>query len=144
MNDMIGARPPGWFRIVAVLAILWNLIGVWQYLSFVGMVPMMKEATAAELEVVGRAPAWIAGAFAIAVFGGLLGSLALLLGKAMARLLLIVSLIAMVIKFAWWCFMSGLMELEGNAVLVMPAVVIAIGVLLVWLANTGVKKGWLT
>ncbi|HYN45175.1 MAG TPA: hypothetical protein VES64_00625 [Allosphingosinicella sp.] len=144
MNEVIGARPPGWFRVVAMLAVLWNLIGVWQYLSFVGMAPMMKEATAAQLEVVARAPMWIAGAFAIAVFGGLLGSIGLVLGKAWARLVLILSLIAMVTKFGWWCFMSGLMELEGNAVLVMPAVVIAIAVLLIWIANMGVKKGWLT
>ena len=31
MNDVTDARVPGWFRIVAVLAVLWNCIGVYFY-----------------------------------------------------------------------------------------------------------------
>ena len=144
MNEVIGAKPPGWFRVVAVLALLWNLLGVWSYLSKVGMAPEMMKMTPEEVELAASMPVWATAGFAVAVFGGLLGSIGLVLGKAWARLVLILSLIAMVTKFGWWCFMSGLMELEGNAVLVMPAVVIAIAVLLIWIANMGVKKGWLT
>jgi hypothetical protein len=143
MNEVIGARAPGWFRVVALLAVLWNLFGVYQYLASVGTVPMMMEPTAAELGALSRAPTWYTGAFALAVFSGLLGAVGLALGKAWARSLLVLSLIAMLIAFTWWCFMSGLMESMGNAVLAMPAMVIAVALLLVWLANMGVKKGWL-
>ncbi|HEY7810848.1 MAG TPA: hypothetical protein VIA98_10755 [Allosphingosinicella sp.] len=31
------AAPPAWFRIVAVLAILWNAFGVFQYLTTTGL-----------------------------------------------------------------------------------------------------------
>ena len=38
MNEVIGSRPPGWLRVVAGLALLWNLFGVYQYLMTVGVV----------------------------------------------------------------------------------------------------------
>jgi len=144
MNEVIGARPPGWFRIAAVLALLWNLVGVWSYLSKVGMAPPMMEMTPEEVALAASAPVWATAAFAIAVFGGALGSVGLLLGKAWARLLLILSLLGMLVQFGWWVLMSGAMERMGASIAAMPAVVILIGILLVWLANMCVKKGWLT
>ena len=144
MNDVLSAKPPGWFRIVAVLALLWNLVGVWSYLSKVGMAPEMMKMTPEEVELVASMPAWATAGFAIAVFGGVLGSLGLLLGKAWARLLFILSLLGMLGQFGWWLLMSGAMERMGASSAAMPAVVVLIGVLLVWLANMGIKKGWLT
>ncbi len=144
MSEMIGARPPGWFRVVAVLALLWNLVGVWSYLSKVGMAPEMMKMTPEEVELAASMPVWATAGFAVAVFGGLLGSLGLLLGKAWARLLFILSLLGMLVQFGWWVLMSGAMERMGASIVGMPAVVILIGILLLWLANMGVKRGWLT
>jgi hypothetical protein len=144
MNDVIGAPTPGWFRLVAVLAVLWNLVGVWTYLSKVGMAPPMMEMSPDEVALAASMPSWATAAFAVAVFGGLLGSLGLLLGKAWARLLLILSLLGMLGQFGWWLMMSGAMERMGASSAGMPAVVVLIGILLLWLANTGVKRGWLT
>lgn len=144
MNDVIGASPPGWFRVVAVLAILWNLVGVWSYLSKVGAAPAMMEMTPEEVTLAASMPSWATAAFAVAVFGGLLGSLGLLLRKAWARVLLILSLLGMLVQFGWWLLISGAMEQMGASSAAMPAVVVLIGVLLLWLANMGVKRGWLT
>ena len=36
------------------------------------------------------------------------------------------------------------MERIGGSAAAMPAVVVLIGLLLVWLANMGVKRGWLS
>lgn len=144
MNELIGAKPPGWFRVVAVLALLWNLVGVWSYLSKVGMAPEMMKMTPEEVALAATMPVWATAGFAIAVFGGLVGSVGLLLGKAWARLLLILSLLGMLVQFGWWVLMSGAMERMGGSIVIMPAVVVLIGILLVWLADTGVKRGWLT
>lgn len=144
MNDVIGAPTPGWFRLVAVLAVLWNLVGVWTYLSKVGMAPPMMEMSPEEVALAASMPSWATAAFAVAVFGGLLGSLGLLLGKAWARLLLVLSLLGMLGQFGWWLLRSGAMERMGASSAGMPAVVVLIGILLLWLANTGVKRGWLT
>jgi hypothetical protein len=58
--------------------------------------------------------------------------------------LLWLSLIAVVIQFGWWILLSGAMEVMGASMLVMPAIVIVVAVILVWLAGTGVKRGWLS
>ena len=141
---IVGASPPAWFRIVAVLAVLWNLVGVWTYLSKVGMAPPMMDMTPDEAALAASMPTWATAGFAVAVFAGLLGSLGLLLSKAWARLLLILSLLGMLVQFGWWLLLSGAMERMGNSSAAMPAIVVLIGVLLVWLANIGVKRGWLT
>lgn len=143
MNEAIGTKPPGWFRIVAVLAVLWNCVGVWSYLSKVGAAPEMMEMTAAESALAAAMPSWATAGFAVAVFGGLLGSLGLLIGKAWARPLLLLSLIGMIVQFGWWLGMSGAMAQMGPSAAGMPAVVVLIGVLLYWLANKGVRNGWL-
>lgn len=141
--NVIGASPPGWYRLVALLAVLWNCIGAWGYLSKVGVVPTMMEMTAEETALVAGMPVWATAGFAVAVFGGLLGSLGLLLGKAWARLLLILSLLGMLVQFGWWLLMSDAMARIGGQSAVMPAVVVLIGVLLIWLANMGIRRGWL-
>ena len=73
MNNVIGARAPAWLRIVAALAVVWNCVGVYAYLATVGVVKGGEGMTMAQM------PAWVTGAFAISVFGGLLGSLGLVL-----------------------------------------------------------------
>ncbi|MFL6846343.1 MAG: hypothetical protein ACJ8ER_15865 [Allosphingosinicella sp.] len=143
MNDLSSARPPAWFRIVSLLALLWEAFGVWQYLSFVRLVPTMGEMAPAEAALAARAPAWFTAAFAVAVFAGLPGALGLLLGKAWSRLLLILSVVAAIVQFGWWCFLSGGAATIGPSIYAMPAMIIVVGLLLVWLAGTGVKRGWL-
>jgi hypothetical protein len=144
MDEAIGTKPPGWFRIVAVLAVLWNCVGVWGYLSKVGAAPAMMEMTAEEAALAAAMPSWATAGFAVAVFGGLLGSLGLLVGKAWARPLLLLSLLGMIVQFGWWLGMSGAMAQMGPSAAGMPAVVVLIGVLLYWLANKGVRNGWLS
>ncbi len=81
MSDMVGSRAPGWLRIVALLALLWNLVGVYFYLVHVDAIagPAMSETD----EAVGNSmPVWATACFAIGVFGGTLGSLGLLMLNA--------------------------------------------------------------
>ncbi len=130
-----GERPgvPGWLRIVAALALIWNLIGIWSYLGSVGAVPSMGAADRSEM------PAWATAAFAIAVFAGALGSLGLLLLKRWASPLLILSLIA-TLALDLWAFV---LRPGGTSDVVMPIIVTVIGILLVWLASTASRRGWL-
>ena len=70
MNDVIGAPAPVWLRIVAALGLCWNLFGVYAYLQTVGALSG-GDASMSDAAM----PAWVTGAFAIAVFGGALGCL---------------------------------------------------------------------
>ena len=138
MNEVIGARAPGWLRIVALLGLLWNLFGVYQYLMTVGLVGGADQVAA------DATPAWVKGAFAIAVFGGALGCVGLLMLKRWSKLLLLLSLLAVLAMDAWIFLMSGLAGTMPPAELGITISVIVVAILLVWLAYDADKKGWLT
>ena len=144
MGNVIGARIPGWFRLASLLGLLWNAVGVYMYLSKVGMLgdPLvgLDEAHRTLAESV---PAWVTGAFAIAVFADLLGSLCMVSGKRLAAPLLLVSLLAALVQCVWIMVMSDARAVEGAMALVMPSTIVLIAMLLVWLAAKGAARGWL-
>ena len=145
MNDVTGARPPAWFWVLAVLGLLWEAFGVATYLMHVGVIASDNSGMSeAEVTLMNAIPAWATAAYAVAVFAGLAGALGLLLRKRWSQTLLLLSLIAILVQFTWWVLLSGAMEVIGPSVLGMPAVIIAVAILLVWLANAGAKRGWLT
>ena len=138
MNDtVIGTRAPAWVRLVAGLALLWNLFGVYNYLMTVGVVGGANEAAA------GAMPAWVTGAFAVAVFGGALGCLGLLLLMRWPKLLLLISLLAVLAMDIWMFALSGLAGTMGGPEMGVTITVVVVAVLLVWLAYSADKKGWL-
>jgi hypothetical protein len=134
-------NPPAWFRIVALLAVLWNAFGVFQYLSSVGLLgdPTVG-LSESERAAVASIPAWITAAFAIGTFAGLAGSLGLLMRKRWAWPLLLLSLVALIVLEGWIVFLSGLVEMFGLAV---PVSVTLIAILLAWLAHHARQRGWL-
>lgn len=137
MNNVIGARAPGWLRIVAALALVWNLIGVYFYLASVGMVPAPDPAMAAENAA---QPAWVTGTFAVCVFAGTLGSLGLLMLKSWSKLLLLLSLIAIVVQNVY----VFLLRPGGHPDIVLPTTVFLIGLFLAVLSARAAKRGWLS
>ena len=132
---------PLWFKLVGLLAILWNGFGVAMYLSTVGLFgDPMAGLNEAERAAAASIPAWLTGAFAIGTFAGLIGSLGLLLRKAWALPVLVVSLVALLVMEGWIVFLSGMLEVAGLAV---PITVSVGAVLLVWLASHARGRGWL-
>lgn len=142
MATVAPAAPPAWFRIVALLAVLWNAFGVFQYLSSVGLFgdPMatLDEAQRSAAESI---PAWITGAFAIGTFAGLAGSLGLAMRRRWAWPVLLLSLVALIVLEGWIVFLSGFLEMFGLAV---PVSVTVIAILLAWLAHHARERGWLS
>lgn len=144
MTEPATARAPGWFRLLAWLGLAWNLIGVATYLQHVGMFgDPLAGMSEAERALAASVPSWVTGAFAIAVFAGLLGSIALVLLKRIARPILLVSLLAILAQFGWIILVSDARAVHGLSVLAMPALIILIAILLVWLAGKGAARGWL-
>src|SRR4051812_22769551 len=107
MGKVIGARVPAWFRLLAVLGLLWNGYGVYMYLLSVGMIRGAVPAPAQGL------PAWVTGVFAVAVFGGLLGSLLMVAGKRLACIFLVLSFLAVIAQMIWVAFISNARAVEG-------------------------------
>lgn len=134
---------PVWFRIVALLAVLWNAFGFFQYLSSVGLFgDPLASLTDIQRAAAESIPAAITGAFAIGTLAGLIGSLGLLLGKRWALPALVVSLLALIVLEGWIVFLSGALEAFGGIAL--PATVVVVALLLAWLAYHARQRGWLT
>ena len=153
MSDDSGAarkgRVPVWYWVIAVLALLWNLGGV---AAFVGQMvdleasvqSLPEENRQAILDLLKSAPAWTTVAFAVAVFGGVLGSIGLLARQKWALLMFVLSAVAVLIQHGYAFLMTEMLSLLRSTDLILPILVVVLDVALVafsWLAN---KRGWLS
>lgn len=135
---------PGWFWIVSVLALLWELVGIAAYLKQVTQTAAEVAALPpAQQALLSATPPWVTGAFAIAVFSGGLAATAMLLRRKWCRLFYAVSVVAAIAQFGWVFGVAKAHETIGQSAIYLPATVIAIGLLLVWLAGFAIKRGWL-
>lgn len=135
---------PGWFWVVAILMLLWNLMGVMSFFQNILISDeTLKSLPQNEQELYGNYPLWTKIAFGIAVFGGAIGCIGLLLKAKWARTVFIISLVAILVQMYHSLFISGAMEVYGPGAAVMPVMVIAGAIFLVWFAGFGIKKAWL-
>lgn len=131
-------KPPVWFWIVSVIALLWNAMGVDQYLGQAYKTERWRSAmTEAQLEMVASLPTWLTAAFAIAVFAAILASLGLLLRKKWAYYLFVISLIAVIIQMGY-VLAQG--HFDGIA---MTISIIVFSIFLVWFSKKSISKDWI-
>jgi hypothetical protein len=135
---------PGWFWVVAVLALLWNLVGLFMFWQNVTMTPEALAMLPAEQQTIHAAmPVWVHAFFGIAVIAGVLGSIALLLKKRSAQPLLLVSLLAVVVQMASAYMVTPVWSLTGAYGAVFPLVLIVIALLFWLFARMAVRRGWI-
>jgi hypothetical protein len=144
MDEAPSTRPPLWFWMLSVLAVVWSLAGISAYLLHVSSdAARVQPSFGGALPVPAAMPAWVTAAYAVSVFASLAGSIGLLLRKRWARALLNVSLIAVAAQLGWILLTRETIIL-GAGVLGFPALLILVPLLLVWLANRADKRGWLS
>ena len=137
-------KPPTWFWVVAAIALLWNLMGALAYLGETFATPEMMEAMQEDQRrMIENRPTWATAAFAIAVWGGALGSLLLLLRKGLAYTVLIVSLIGVLVQMIYNLFIAESTASYGPGEIAMVIMIPLIGVLLILFAKKGKAAGWL-
>jgi len=142
---MTSSKPPIWFWIISVIALIWNGMGVMNYIQQAYRTEAFQaQVTPEQLAILDARPAWATAVFAIAVFTGLLGSLLLLLRKKFASPLLLISFVCAVATQVWWFTTDG-PSLSGDVSgMAIPIFVMIFAALLVWLAKKGTSKGWLS
>ena len=145
MNDETTTKPPKMFYWISGAALLWNITGI---AASIGQVTMSQETLVAmppeQRALYENIPAWATSAYAIAVFAGALGCLLLLLRKAAALPVLILSLLGVFVQMSHAFFMTNSIEVMGASALVFPLVIIVIGIYLIWFANDAKQKGWIS
>jgi len=135
---------PGWYWAVAVLALLWEGMGCYAYLSQVSMKATdMGALPAAQRDLWLAMPVWVWSAYAIAVWVGLSGALALLMRQRWARWAFIVSLVAAIVQFGWTFLATDALSALGPHAAILPAAIILVGAFLVWFAGAADRWGWL-
>ena len=135
---------PAWFKVVAVLALLWNLLGCLAFFSDLRLSPAdLAKLPEAQPALYAARPHWAVAATAIAVFGGALGCIGLLLRGKWALPVLVLSLLGILVQdFGLFVLADGA-SLAGPVAVALQAVVLAVGIGLVLLARKGIARGWL-
>ncbi|MBO3116938.1 hypothetical protein J4050_09275 [Winogradskyella sp. DF17] len=135
---MTTKKPPIWYWIVGVVALIWNAMGVNAYLQQAYNTESYRAMYSKEqLEIAANLPSFVTAAFALAVFGGALASLLLLFRKKLAVMLFYVSLIAVVIQM-------GYLLINGYASSIpMTIMIILFAVVLAWFSKYSATKGYL-
>lgn len=136
---------PKWFRPVAFVALLWNLLGCAAYLADVRLTPEdLAKLSAAQQALYAARPAWSVAATATAVWLGALGCLALLLKKHWALPLLVVSLLGVIVQDIALFGIAKVATAEGGtAASVLQGLVLAVSIGLVLLARKAKQHAWL-
>ena len=127
------------FWVIGLAGLIFNLMGCMNYIS------QMNAENVASMPEVYRAivesrPAWGTGAFAIAVFGGSLGCILLLLRKSVAFYVFVMALIAAV---------AAQIPFLGMAEFPIAAWIgwlsqFVVGAFLVWYSRLATSKGWIS
>lgn len=137
-------RPPLWFKVVAVLAVLWNLLGCFAIGADMSLTPEDVARLPAAQQALHARPAWGVAASVIAVLAGALGSLGLVLRRRWALPVLVVSLAGILLQDIDLFAVGDGLRLAGAPAAVMQGIVLVIGVGLVLLAHRARGRGWLS
>jgi hypothetical protein len=143
-NEPPSISVPAWFWVIAVVALLWNIMGCVILLSEVfAQEAMMESMTEEQKEWSRSTPSWIYFVFAISVSAGVAGSICLLMRKRLSVLLFTISFVAVLIQMVYTMLIAGGLQVMGPSGAVMPAVVIMLSIAWLLFSLYFKGKGWL-
>ncbi|MGB0798235.1 MAG: hypothetical protein ACPGRD_02820 [Planktomarina sp.] len=138
---MSDTSPPTSFWIIAVVGLIWSVMGCINYVSQTSAEAITNLPEAYQL-VVNSRPAFVTGAFMAAVFGGAFGCVLMLMRRAVARPVFLVSLIGVVITMVHALWVIGSAPGAMSIVMGTGMSVIVAG-FLVWYTHRKEGRGWL-
>lgn len=142
MIDTPASRPPVHFWIVAVLAVLWNAIGAFDYVATqLRLESYMSAFTEEQLAFFYGIPAWAVASWAIAIWSAVLGSLSMLLRLRWALHLFVISLIAMVVTSFQNFVLANGAEIMGTGGLIFSGVIALVSIFLVFYNRAMSRRG---
>ena len=144
MNDEIVGGVHWSFWAIGAVALIWNVMGGVNF-----FVQMNADAVAAFPEshraIIEGRPAWATGGFAIAVFGGALGGLLLLLRKSAAYYLFITSLLGVIVTMTHTIdIASSTVDFSAFEILIMILMPLTVAGFLIWYSKWAESKGWIS
>ncbi|MBN2291427.1 MAG: hypothetical protein JXM70_03320 [Pirellulales bacterium] len=142
MSEAMVTKPPRHLWIVGIVALLWNLLGVVDFiLTRAKNVAYMGQFTPEQVEFFYRFPTWLVVFWAVAVWGSVLGIVLLLFRRKLAVHILVASFICMLVTMIHNYGFAGGAAILGTTGLIFSAVVFVIELALIIYAYVMVKKG---
>ncbi len=136
-------KAPWHLWVVGAASLVWNSFGAMDFMMTETRNPAyLKALTPAQLDFFLGFPAWVVTTWGIAVWGGVLGSLLLLLRRRQAFHLFLASALCIILTDLHNLVLSDGMKVMGGAgQLVFAAVILAVGALLVVYARGSTQRG---
>jgi len=140
------SKPNALYWIIAVIALLWNLIGLY---FFINENFLMTEEVLATMPEANRnlresAPAWGPVVYGIATIGGVLASICMLMRRRLQIPLFLISLLAIVVQMGYgWIVQKSAEVLEPGMGIVLPALVVIFALFFFFYSKRIVRKEWL-
>lgn len=135
------------FWVFAGAMLVWNVIGLMFYYQQSTLTPeMMAELamTPQQIAHITNTPAWGHSGYAIAVNAGVLGAIFLLLRKAWAIPMFVISLVGALVQDLDAFVMRDAMEAWGSGAVALPLLVIVICLVEIWYSRAAKAKGVLS
>lgn len=131
------------FWLIAIVAMIWNSMSMLNFFMQMNVDMLASYRENARLLVESR-PLWATIAFALAVFGGTLGSVLLLLRKRIAYYVLIASLLGVIVTMLpYFNLPSAKISFGLFELLMYTLLPLAVAIFLPWYARRVGGHGWL-
>ena len=141
MHDI---RVPGWFKAISVLALLWNVLGLFTFFGSMLISGIADDVSQMiEQSIQQNFPVWAKIANGLAAIGGTIGCLGLVLRKKWAYPLLVASLIGILGQTMHTILFSSAWELDRWPIIILSGITILISMLLIWMSRIGIYRKWL-
>lgn len=135
---------PMWLMIFIWVSLLWNLLGVMNFFFQLTADPQsLAQMTEAQRQMHASTPGWLTAVFGVAVISGVIGCGLMMLKRARAVPVLLLSLLAVLLQMGYAFTVQDVLGVLGAKAAILP-VVVTLWALALWLlSRRGVVQGWL-
>jgi hypothetical protein len=132
------------FWVIGAIALIWNVMGVVNFFMQMNTDALASYPESHRAIIAGR-PAWATAGFALAVFGGALGSLLLLLKKSAAYYLFMASLLGVIVQMIHTLGVAGSKNhFSPFEILMITLMPVGVAAFLIWYSKRAASKGWIS
>lgn len=141
MNDKPTTRIHWSFWFISIVMLIWNVLGSINFIVQMTNAEMITSMSETHRAIIEGRPIWATAGFAIAVFGGAIGCILLLLKKASAFFLFIASLAGVAITMIHT--LSVNINFETPDLIMMVIMPLLVATFLTWYSKLANSKYWI-
>ena len=143
MNDSAGGYSPYMLWLIGGAALLWNILGLWIFVSTVSATPdeLAMVYNESEARFITSIPIWATAANGLAVITGVLGCVLLLLRRALAAPVFIVSFVALLVQDLHSFVLNDVTAIFGMVPAYIQGTVLAVAIAMILYSRSLVSKG---